>query len=52
MSSIGESEVPLLMEIKFPVVPDCDHCIISRGRVPRAMESDGAGITAVRSGNP
>ena len=34
------------------MVPDCGHCIISRGRVQRGFESDDDGITAVKSGYP
>ena len=52
MSSIGESEVPLPMDIKFPVVPDCGNCTNRIGRLQRGRKSDDAGITVLRSGDP
>ena len=51
-TSVGESEVVLPMHIKFPLFLDCGHCIIKMGRLQRGTESDDAGITVFRSGDP
>ena len=51
-SSIGESQVPVPVNIKFPVVPDCGHCAIRMGRLQRGTKSDDAGITVFMMGDP